>query len=55
MKSAPWILGNVQIRFGRNRRSLFHLLTSEGVGAITAEDEDLAVMKTGTYFDEANE
>ena len=25
------------------------------INLVSAEDEDLAVMKTGTYFDEANE
>ncbi len=34
---------------------LLYFLSLQGVGAITAEDEDLAVMKTSTYFDEANE
>ena len=55
MKSAPWILGDIQMQFGRNGRSLFYFCTGEGIGLISAEDEDLAVMKTGTYFDEANE
>ena len=43
MKSAPWILCDVQMLFGRNGQSLFYLLSGEGVGAITAEDEDLGV------------
>lgn len=55
MKSAPWILGDIQMQFGRNGRSLFYFYTGEGIYLLPAEDEDLAVMKTGTYFDEANE
>ena len=34
---------------------LFYLGAGEGVGLVPAEDEDDTVMKTGTYFDEANE
>ena len=34
---------------------LSHFLAGYRIGLIPAEDEDLAVMKTGTYFDEANE
>lgn len=43
MKSAPWILGNVQIEFGRNGRSLFYFCTGEGIYLLPAEDVDLAV------------
>ena len=32
--------GDVQILFGRNGRCLFYFLAGEGVGLITAEDED---------------
>lgn len=45
MQSAPWILDDVQIEFGRNRRSLFQFLAGEGVGAVTTKDEDLALME----------
>ena len=34
---------DVQIQFGRNKHTLFQLLAGDGVGAITTEDEDLAV------------
>ena len=43
MKSAPWILGDIQMQFGRNGRSLFYFCTGEGINLLPAEDEDSAV------------
>ena len=49
MQSAPWILDDVQILFGRNERSLFYFCTGEGVGAITAEDVDFLIYNNLLY------
>ena len=43
MKSAPWILGDILMQFGRNGRSLFYFRTGEGINLLPAEDEDSAV------------